>query len=271
MNTAETMPLRFSVVESERPDPPYAKETRIQHDPAVDWARIRASKTWRLCPPEHRNSLLRLWLESWNEVPTGSWEADDAVIAAAIDMPVRAFRANREHLLRGWYVASDGRLYHPFIAETVRSLLEKRRGVAARVKKHRESRKQGPDHLTLTLAASSAPQVLEVLEEPKKARKATPATKIPADWQPNPDSLKWLASHGITDKADQDRLITDFRTYWTQTGTKKANWDLAFVRNPVVKGGITRILNARAGRSGFSPVPAAKPSAAQKIFLEDMI
>lgn len=268
MNTAETLPLRFSLVENERPDPPYAKETRIQHDPVVGWSRIRASKTWRLCPPEHRNSLLRLWLESWNEVPTGSWEADDSVIAAAIDMPVRVFRANREHLLRGWYAASDGRLYHPFIVETVLALLEKRRGVAARVKKHRESRKRGPD-LALTLAASSAPQALE---EPKKARKATPATKIPADWQPNSDSLKWLASHGITEKADQDRLINDFRTYWIQTGTKKANWDLAFIRNPVVKGGITRILNARSGRpSGFSPAPAPKPSAAKKIFIEDML
>ncbi len=81
----------LTVVTTELPEPPYPKSTKANgYEPRVDWQRIRASRTWRTCPPDLRSTLLRLWLESWNEVPAGSWEADDELIAAAIDMPFKA-------------------------------------------------------------------------------------------------------------------------------------------------------------------------------------
>ena len=133
---------RLTVVSNELPVPPYAADIKANgYRPEVDWQRIKASKTWRLCQPEQRNNLLRLWMECWNEVPAGSWEDDDEIIAAAIDMPIRLFQAHRDQLMRGWYLAADGRLYHPVIAEMVMAMVEKRRDIAKRVRDHRERRK----------------------------------------------------------------------------------------------------------------------------------
>jgi len=110
------------------PEPPYPADTEANgYKPMVDWQRIKSSKSWRLCPPELRNALLRLWLESWNEVPAGSWEDDDELIAAAIDVTPVTLRKHRVTLLRGWVRHSDGRLYHKFITEQVFHMCEKRK------------------------------------------------------------------------------------------------------------------------------------------------
>ena len=131
------------MVSNELPAPPYAADIKANgYRPEVDWQRIKASKTWRLCPPEQRNNLLRLWMECWNEVPAGSWEDDDEIIAAAIDMPIRLFQAHRDQLMRGWYLADDGRLYHSVVAEMVVAMVDKRRDIAKRVRDHRERQKQ---------------------------------------------------------------------------------------------------------------------------------
>ena len=137
------------MVSHELPSPPYAADIKANgYRPEVDWQRIKASKTWRICPPEQRNNLLRLWMECWNEVPAGSWEDDDEIIAAAIDMPIRLFQAHRDQLMRGWYLANDGRLYHPVIAAMVNGMIEKRRDGARRVRDHRERAKNQNSNFT---------------------------------------------------------------------------------------------------------------------------
>jgi hypothetical protein len=64
-----------------------------------------------------------LWLKSWNSIPMGSYDADDELIAARIGMPGAMFEEHREVLMRGWYLASDGRLYHKYIALAVVKLM----------------------------------------------------------------------------------------------------------------------------------------------------
>ena len=130
-------------VPTELPDPPYPSITKLNgYEPRIDWQRIRASKTWRLCPADQRNNLLRLWLESWNEYPCGSWEDDDELIAAAIDVPVRVFKAHKDILMRGWRRHSDGRFYHPFIAEKVLQMVDSRKSTAKRVAEWRNKKNQ---------------------------------------------------------------------------------------------------------------------------------
>ena len=136
---------RLTVITTDLPDPPYPATVKANgYRPVLDWQRVKASKTWRLCEPEVRNHLLRLWLEAWNEVPCGSWEHEDALIAAAIDMPLRLFTAHRDQLLRGWYLATDGRLYHPVIAEMVLQMLAGRAGTAERQRRLRAERTLSP-------------------------------------------------------------------------------------------------------------------------------
>lgn len=50
--------------------------------------------------------------------------SDDAIIAARIGMAPKAFAKAKPTLMRGWWIAEDGRLYHDTITERVREMLD---------------------------------------------------------------------------------------------------------------------------------------------------
>lgn len=87
---------------------------------------MRQSDTWALASPDIRPWLLMLWSESWCQVPCGSMPNDDTLIAARIGMAPKAFTKARAVLLRGWWAADDGRLYHPVITEFVVGMLKRK-------------------------------------------------------------------------------------------------------------------------------------------------
>ncbi|MGN6121699.1 MAG: hypothetical protein ACTHOJ_01955, partial [Sphingomonas oligoaromativorans] len=69
-----------------------------------------------------------LWLRSWHQVPAASLPADDIALARLADFgkDVKGWRRVKEAALRGWHVATDGRLYHRVVAESaLESWLEK--------------------------------------------------------------------------------------------------------------------------------------------------
>lgn len=103
------------------PDPPYAADTRAKgwrFD--IDYERIDQSDTWSLAEkPGLRPYLLMLWLEAWKQTPCGSLPDDPVVIAARIGMTDEQFSGARAILMRGWWKASDGRLYHKQVTKHV--------------------------------------------------------------------------------------------------------------------------------------------------------
>lgn len=134
MNLARNM----TVVPSELPDPPYPDDIRAKGmGLMVDQERIKQSTSWILCPVQLRPWMLMLWIESWSSAPAGSYEADDEVIAARIGMDLDQFQVARKHLMRGWYRASDGRLYHHHITTLVLTMTEVRKRDRERMAKHR--------------------------------------------------------------------------------------------------------------------------------------
>jgi uncharacterized protein YdaU (DUF1376 family) len=93
----------------------------------VDMEKVKRSETWlRAKTGEVRGALLLLWGESWQQTPCGTLPADDDLVALIIDMPRAKFAKYREVLMRGWWLASDGRLYHETVTERVLAMLEKR-------------------------------------------------------------------------------------------------------------------------------------------------
>lgn len=103
----------------------------------LDHERIRQSDTWALCPADYRPWLLMLWMVAWEQTPCGSMPDDDALIRARIGMTPKAFGKARASLMRGWWRADDGRLYHKVITERVLEMMEWRRKEAERKKGHR--------------------------------------------------------------------------------------------------------------------------------------
>lgn len=67
---------------------------------------------------EFRAAIL-LWCASWNQIPAASLPDDDLVLAsyAGFGRDVRGWRKVRAGALRGFVLCSDGRFYHPVVAE----------------------------------------------------------------------------------------------------------------------------------------------------------
>lgn len=82
----------------------------------IDVQRLLKSETWVLGTGEEKAAAMTLWLESWHQVPAASLPNDERMLAH-LSMTGSRWRRVREHVLRGWVEASDGRLYHPVVAE----------------------------------------------------------------------------------------------------------------------------------------------------------
>jgi len=85
----------------------------------LDVQRLCDSDLAALEPPEACWSALLLWSKAWHQVPAASLPDDDRVLAkfTGYQRAPAAWLAIREGALRGWIKCSDGRLYHPVVAE----------------------------------------------------------------------------------------------------------------------------------------------------------
>ncbi|MGF6697637.1 hypothetical protein OKW38_002249 [Paraburkholderia sp. MM5496-R1] len=116
------------MTESPRPTP-YPPDTRAKGWRfELDYERIRQSDTWALATSEVRPWLLMLWMTAWEQTPCGSLPADDELIAARIGMPLDQFESIKKRLMRGWWLADDGRLYHSTLTERVLEMIAHRDG-----------------------------------------------------------------------------------------------------------------------------------------------
>lgn len=91
----------------------------------LDYEAIQQSDTWALADevPMAQPALLMMWLTAWAQIPCGSFPSDEAVIRAKCKIPAKDWARLREVLLRGWWLADDGRLYHPTITQRVLDML----------------------------------------------------------------------------------------------------------------------------------------------------
>jgi len=67
---------------------------------------------------------MRVMMLSWDQTPAGSLPNDINIIYRAVRLPYdphssRYFQRYRAAIMRGWYLCSDFRLYHPWLAERV--------------------------------------------------------------------------------------------------------------------------------------------------------
>lgn len=122
--------------------PPYpadvkAKGWRFE----IDMETIKGSDTWlRARTGAVRGLLLLLWSEAWVQTPCGSLPDDDELIALMLDMDDAEFAQRKAVLMRGWWRADDGRLYHETITDRVLAMMAKRRSDADRQANRRATR-----------------------------------------------------------------------------------------------------------------------------------
>lgn len=192
-------------VESPAPlTPPGCDLTDYKFMP-LEVGRLRRSKAWLLAKknPALGFYMLNLWAAAWHEVPAGSLEDDDDVLADCAMCDSRKWLAVREQAMRGWTKCSDGRLYHPVVAEKVLDALDgkhtqRQRTANARAARlaARQGTSQGRAPPTTEVVTSSVTQpVTEVVTsskgregkgEGKEGKGESPLTPVNGHRQPDP-------------------------------------------------------------------------------------
>lgn len=128
------------------PEPPVPAEVDLRGMPFMPLYidRLQKSKAWLLCKrrPELAFFFMNLWMRSWQEVPAASLEDDDDVLADAAMVDHRTWSKVRADALRGWVKCSDGRLYHPVVAELALEAWGQRQAYRERTAKARQARQQ---------------------------------------------------------------------------------------------------------------------------------
>lgn len=115
---------------------PYPADTRAKGWRfELDYEKIDQSDTWGLAAeiPLARPCLVMMWLVAWTQEPCGSLPNDEAIIRARCHIPAKVWPSLRELMMRGWWLAEDGRLYHDTLTQRVLEMLEYRRKNAQRV------------------------------------------------------------------------------------------------------------------------------------------
>lgn len=85
----------------------------------LDVARLRDSDMAAYQPPEACWAAVLLWAAAWHQVPAASLPDDDRFLAkaAGYGRVIKEWTNVRDGALHGWIKCTDGRLYHPVVAE----------------------------------------------------------------------------------------------------------------------------------------------------------
>jgi Protein of unknown function (DUF1376) len=104
--------------------------------------RLFKSAEWiEACPAARAAALQLLWHAYAHEVPAASLPDHERVLADHAGLSLKSFRHLREQALRGWVKCSDGRLYHPVLAEIAIDSWNTRLAHRARSLKWREKQR----------------------------------------------------------------------------------------------------------------------------------
>jgi hypothetical protein len=79
--------------------------------------RLTNSDLIALTTGDEFKAAVLLWAKSWHQVPAASLPKDDRILARLIGVSLSEWITVREGALRGFVECSDGRLYHPVVAE----------------------------------------------------------------------------------------------------------------------------------------------------------
>lgn len=111
---------------------------------------------------EFRAAVL-LWCASWNQVPAGSLpDAEQALAAyAGFGRDLKSWKKVRDGALRGFVSCSDGRLYHPVVAEkAIDAWAQRLEHRAVKESKNKRKEKERKDRAAMFEALRGAGQVL---------------------------------------------------------------------------------------------------------------
>lgn len=157
------------------PAPPIPADADLRPMPFMPLhvAKLRDSDLAAECEPEACWYAVLLWCSAWHQLPAGSLPDSDTVLCKLIGLgrDLKTWRLHKEQALRGWYLASDGRLYHPTVTQEVirawRARVEQmHRTECARIKKaNQRNNRDDPTPTLEEFLAGRAPATRAALSQ----------------------------------------------------------------------------------------------------------
>ena len=112
----------------------------------LDVVRLRDSDLAAVSTGEGFRAAVMLWCASWHQQPAASLPDDDRLLArlAGFGRDVGAWEEVSEEALRGFVKCSDGRLYHPVIADKANEAWRAKQARMARTERATATRRNPP-------------------------------------------------------------------------------------------------------------------------------
>jgi hypothetical protein len=132
------------------PAPLVAPDSDLRDFPymPLDVVRLRDSDLAASVTGEEFRAAVLLWCASWHQIPAGSLPDDDTQLShlAGFGRVIKEWKKVKNGALHRWMKCSDGRLYHPTVAEKVIEGMKSRnvrlwKAECARIRKHNERHK----------------------------------------------------------------------------------------------------------------------------------
>ncbi len=82
----------------------------------IDVVRLLDSDLFLIASGDEFKAALALWCKSWSQVPAASLPADERLLAGLSGAGAK-WKKVRDVAMRGWVMCTDGRWYHPVVAE----------------------------------------------------------------------------------------------------------------------------------------------------------
>ena len=113
----------------------------------LDVARLRDSDLATTATGEEFRAAVLLWCASWHQVPAASLPTDDVLLAklAGFGRDRKSWLTVKNGALHGFVLCSDGRLYHPVIAEKAIEAFERREAYRKRTAAATEARRKAKE------------------------------------------------------------------------------------------------------------------------------
>jgi uncharacterized protein YdaU (DUF1376 family) len=169
-----------------------------------------------------------LWAASWTQVPAASLPDDDRVLARLAGLTLEAWLETRFNAFRGWVLCSDGRYYHPVIAEEALKAWAKREANDDRRAVDRERLRKWREAKKAKAAKASAQPELAKAETPMKRVSATlrnadgnaaeTSKTVTVTVTPSDDKSSSVLS---TLRADTDRTFQALWALWPSVARKR--------------------------------------------------
>lgn len=226
----------------------------------LDLEQIAQSDTWALAAeiPMAQHTLLMMWAVAWQQTPCGAMPADHALLRAKLRVPPKLWTPMADVVVRGWWLAADGRLYHDTITSRVLDMLGRKDSERLRKAEYRARM----DSDRKTKASANVPRDNQRTDEgrdkdghgkddtgtgtgtgtsntpppPQREHGSIEVFPITTDWRPSGQFaiLAKLAGLLVGNQPAIDAGLGEFKAYWlTQPHVVRTQleWDNALVKS----------------------------------------